>query len=99
MANEYEPPIIYRIAVLNEFRNNYAFIDFKKFGITKLYGAFWTAWPHRGFNDKEDRICVFLNYEQKIKTTSSKEAALCLAKRHRKIETERIPHPPILPRI
>lgn len=74
----YEPPVIYRIAVLNEFRNNYAYIDFKKFGITKLYAAFWTAWPHKGFVEKEDRICVFLNYEQVCKTTARVEAGAAL---------------------
>lgn len=74
MSKEYEPPILYRIAVLNEFRNNKAFIDFKQFGMVKSYGAFWQSWPHKGFIEKEDRICVFLNYEQRTKTVSKDEA-------------------------
>lgn len=74
MSKEYEAPILYRIAALSEFRNNWAYVDFKKFGEVKIYAAFWTAWPHRGFNLKDDRICVFLNYDQLIKTTDKNEA-------------------------
>lgn len=75
---EYAPPILYRIAVLNEFRNEFAYIDFKKFGVTKAYGAFWTSWPRKGYTDKEDRICVFLNFEQVCKTTARVDAEAAL---------------------
>lgn len=74
MSTDYVPPVIYRIAVLNEFRNNYAFVDFKKFGEMRHWTAGWTAWPHRGYVTKDDRICVFLNYEQLVKTTAKEEA-------------------------
>jgi hypothetical protein len=74
MSAVYVPPVICRIAVLNEFRCNFAYVEFKKFGEVRLYAAFWTAWPHRGYDVKEDRICVFLNYEQLVKTTSKDEA-------------------------
>lgn len=78
MSKDYEPPIRCRIAVLNEFRNNYAFIDFKKFGITRSSTAGWVAWPHKGYVEKDDRICVFLNYEQVCKTTARVEAEAAL---------------------
>lgn len=76
---KYEPPILYRVAVLNEFRNQKAFVDFKQFGTNKFWSAFWQSWPHRGYDVKDDRICVFLNYEQVCKTTSKDEAALELS--------------------
>jgi len=73
-----QPPIIYRVAVLNEFRSNFAFVDFKKFGVMESFTSSWVSWPHKGYVQKDDRICVFLNYEQLCKTIARAEAEAVL---------------------
>jgi hypothetical protein len=80
MPPEYTSPILYRIGILNEFRNNWAYVDFKQFGEVCIYASLWNAWPHRGYNLKDDRICVFLNFTQLVKTESKDEAAKHLTK-------------------
>lgn len=74
-----QPPIIYRIGIINDFRETFAFVDYKKFGVVEYLQAFFVLGDHKGFVEKEDRIHIFLNYKKQIATVDSKEAGAVLA--------------------
>lgn len=67
--------ILYRIAIINDFRSTFACIDYKNFGATMTLGA-WLHEPsvkHR--QHPSDDIGIFLNYNQ-IKRTKNKAEAI-----------------------
>lgn len=67
--------IRFRIAIINDFRNTYACVDYKKFGEDVMILDAWLLSPaHRGYNLRDDDIGIFLNYEQKLRTKSKQEA-------------------------
>lgn len=56
--------VLFRIAVLNDFRKSFAFIDYKRYGIMRQVGAGFTSQPHKGYDISSDCITLFINYDQ-----------------------------------
>lgn len=67
--------VLYRIGVINDFRNSWAFVDYRNFGEVISTQALVTSWPHRGYDSSEDRIYVFENIKRKVLITTSKKEA------------------------
>lgn len=53
----------YRIAVDNEFRNEFSFIDYRRWGILQVWNAGKFKGPLPRFQDRNAGIDVFFNYE------------------------------------
>ena len=67
----------YRIGVINDFRDSFAFIDYKEYGTLKIFDACRTS----GVDRKEDgSIAVFLNFK-KVGQFKSKSEAVSLLKK------------------
>ena len=67
----------YRIGVINDFRDSFAFIDYREYGTLKIFDACRTA----GVDRKEDgSIAVFLNFK-KVGEFKSKSEAVSELKR------------------
>lgn len=67
----------YRIGIINDFKNNHSFVDYRKIGIDKtleLWDGCIAGGSHRGFQLASDRIWIFLNFEQVGNTVSREEA-------------------------
>lgn len=69
-----EDNIFYRIGVINDFQASFSFIEYRNFGVIKSWSSGKFSEPHKGYNDRDDRIHVFLNYE-KVGAYKSKEEA------------------------
>jgi hypothetical protein len=59
------PPVFarYRIAVDNEFRNEFSFIDYHRWGILQVWNAGRFKGPRPRHQDRNAGIDVFCNYE------------------------------------
>ena len=67
----------YRIGVINDFRDSYAFIEYKEYGTLKIFDACRTS----GVDRKEDgSVAVFLNFK-KVGQFKSKSEAVSLLKK------------------
>jgi hypothetical protein len=71
-------PVLYRISVHNEFKNTFAYVDFKQFGDVRIYAALYTAWPHRGYTENADRIRIYINRDDYAFCSSKHDALLCV---------------------
>jgi hypothetical protein len=63
--------------VINDFRDSFAFIDYKVYGTLKVFDACWTA----GVDRKEDgSISIFLNFKKVGEYKSRSEAVSMVRK-------------------
>lgn len=53
--------IRYRIGIIDDFKNEYAFVDYRDYGGIQIWDACRVASAHRGYHLQEDSIHVFLN--------------------------------------
>ncbi len=67
----------YRIGITNDFRDSFAFIDYKVYGELKIFDACYTA----GVDRKEDgSISVFLNFK-KVGEYKAKSEAVSMVRK------------------
>jgi hypothetical protein len=64
----------YRIGVINDFKNTYAFIDYQNYGTLHIWDGCATSGVHKGYQLADDHIYIFLNFKQIKKTKSYSEA-------------------------
>lgn len=69
--------IRYRIGIINDFQNVFAYIDYQDWGPVQQWGCFRGGNGHPGFQQSTDSIGVFLNFklvgEYKIKEEAEKK--------------------------
>lgn len=58
-----EETIFYRIGVINDFKNEFAFIEYRDYGELKIWNSCAVRCEHRGHQLAKDSIGVFLNFE------------------------------------
>jgi len=77
-------PTLFRIALQNDYRGTFAFIDYKQYGIMTSVGAGVTGQKHRGYALSDDCITIFVNYQQvaqfKTKVDATRELKRILVK-------------------
>ena len=67
-------PILYRITVINDFKNTTSTVNYKKFSEMSQIDSWIISPNHKGYDIKEDAIFIFLNYKQIFKTKNKKNA-------------------------
>lgn len=70
----------YRIGVIDDFLNQYAFVDYQEFGTLRVWDGCRVGSAHRGHQLSSDAIFVFLNFKQVGKYFSREEAHAALAR-------------------
>jgi hypothetical protein len=67
--------INYRIGIIDDFNNSFSYVEYKKYGEMEIYNACKTSCPHKGYQDREDAIHIFINFKKigvfKIRTEAN----------------------------
>lgn len=71
-----DSPVLYRIGVINDFKNAWCFVDYKKFGEVTSVVALLNKCQHKGFDEKDDAIHIFINLKKCLITKDKKTALL-----------------------
>ena len=56
--------IQYRVGVIDDFRNTFSFVDYRKYGELEVWDGCTVGSPHRGYQLAPDAIFVFLNFKE-----------------------------------
>lgn len=70
----------YRIGIINDFKATTTVVDFQKWGIMTQLDAFEIGGQHRGYQNREDTIWIFLNFKKVAVVKSKSEAVGVLNK-------------------
>ncbi len=54
----------YRIGLIDDFRNEFSFVDYRDFGGLQVWNACRIGMAHRGHQLSDDSIHVFLNFKK-----------------------------------
>lgn len=69
--------MFYRIGIINDYKNEHSFIEYKRYGTLEIWNASKSKGPMSSHNTPEDGIHVFLNFT-KLDVFKSKEEAQIL---------------------
>jgi len=67
----------YRVGIINDFKEVYAYVDYQKLGDTTITAACEVKGKHKGYQDKDDAIHIFLNFN-KVGVMKTKSEAVSL---------------------
>lgn len=72
--------MVYRIGVIDDFKNSYSFIQVQQYGDLKIWDGSNSSGPKPTYQKSDDAIWVFLNFK-KVQTFHSRSAAVELIRR------------------
>lgn len=64
----------YRIAINNNIKKTYSYLDFKRFGVVTVFNAFSGVSSGPNKHEELDEICIYFNYQFVCVTKIKKEA-------------------------